>query len=782
MHDYTDKHNEEYGDMLIKRRRYTVTTIETTDGTVIAVPGAGARIGDGSGPQDFMDDFHPFVLDFQRRTYNKNLAATLPYNEEVKRDLSLCTYVDDIGKKIIITTGNEHEELKHTNKVLDEILIPAGYQQNGSKAAVVPTCKNRMATKKLSKNNKTVVKEAKYLGGLFTFNGSAASEVRVRIKAMDKAWYSMYKFWFGRHPAKVRRMIFLMHVVGAGISGLESYIITDTDLKKLNKYVAKKLRAMWVDEQYKKHGKDYEIPRPISATMLWKWFKIAPLDHELRIRRLRWLQQVYVNQENHTQFIAAIWGSLPGDEPTFDEEGRIASTANSFARIFDEDMQFILNIEAGADWLGHWKGDYRKIFQNGGEQKYITEAFASIDMKELRAWYLYSWTAVDNMSTDKTATDAEFVWECNLDGCAKQFTTKKGLLAHQRKTHGVRTVIAQCVNTNECPYCLSTFADRATATQHTIRAVQSGRCYTDFSLLEYEAEDPGVVCPICHFVAISALERRRHIVEHHLPPPPDLVLQGDEQLQETSRYTRRRPLSSLSTFGGGRRRRRRSSTTGGTEAPHRQGGQDDGWYRVGQGGGQGQGKGKGKVGGEAEEAPAQHAVDHQAVVDVEHDGKGNNECRFRRLPNPNRQRTGQVHEGGGPQVLGHGETVEGRGQEHEGPWAAIHARLRSDATGTGELNRVFSGSDRLAELLRRHGHEHQVVAASEGMQADEGVRQEDGEVVHSYAGESHTGHGQPSTYRAPGHPKGRPGTDGRHGKNHPKDGRGKGRGSHGRGL
>eukprot|EP00974_Lingulodinium_polyedra_P086179 8345583-Lingulodinium_polyedra.AAC.1 len=53
------------------------------------------------------------------------------------------------------------------------------------------------------------------------------------------------------------------------------------------------------------------------------------------------------------------------------------------------------------------------------------------------------------------------------------------MLSHVRKKHGFSHLPSMLVITNQCPWCMSTFASAAGARAHVRRAVQSGRCLAD---------------------------------------------------------------------------------------------------------------------------------------------------------------------------------------------------------------------------------------------------------------------------------------------------------------
>ena len=76
-----------------------------------------------------------------------------------------------------------------------------------------------------------------------------------------------------------------------------------------------------------------------NAAVMTHW-RVAPSHIELRLRRLRWLQDMIRQPEAHAQVIAAIWGRLPDEHhDTIDASGRPTEKANPYAKLLDEDME-----------------------------------------------------------------------------------------------------------------------------------------------------------------------------------------------------------------------------------------------------------------------------------------------------------------------------------------------------------------------------------------------------------------------------------------------------------
>ena len=57
---------------------------------------------------------------------------------------------------------------------------------------------------------------------------------------------------------------------------------------------------------------------------VWKYWRLAPTEAELRVRRLRLIREFIVDIETHQQIVAALFGDIAvlGAGPVMDNAGR----------------------------------------------------------------------------------------------------------------------------------------------------------------------------------------------------------------------------------------------------------------------------------------------------------------------------------------------------------------------------------------------------------------------------------------------------------------------------
>lgn len=103
-------------------------------------------------------------------------------------------------------------------------------------------------------------------------------------------------------PRALRRVLILSLLQSTAISGLEAYVMTRTEAKRLDKQMLKYMRAMMdgksiveVEGVRRQHMNDY----------VFKYWRICPVAQELRMRRLRRYRQWAMEPGRYVQVLAA---------------------------------------------------------------------------------------------------------------------------------------------------------------------------------------------------------------------------------------------------------------------------------------------------------------------------------------------------------------------------------------------------------------------------------------------------------------------------------------------
>ena len=82
----------------------------------------------------------------------------------------------------------------------------------------------------------------------------------------------MGKFWHSTAPWKVKRMMFMIKIFSAAISGLESYCLKSEDVQTLDKKLTGLLRSMMKGNACRIGGDKYKA---LPSKSVWKYWKLA---------------------------------------------------------------------------------------------------------------------------------------------------------------------------------------------------------------------------------------------------------------------------------------------------------------------------------------------------------------------------------------------------------------------------------------------------------------------------------------------------------------------------
>eukprot|EP00959_Pyramimonas_sp_CCMP1952_P041737 872841-Pyramimonas_sp.AAC.1 len=140
-------------------------------------------------------------------------------------------------------TATAAAAILNSNAILDDKLAQYGYSQNKNTEEIVGGLRTRKEHRSLAAHMPgRVLRAMQYTGGHFHHGGSSAIEIDRRVQNMKKAWAIMGKFWHRRAPWRLKRSISINRIVGAAASGMESYLIKDTELRRLDTTIVNYLR------------------------------------------------------------------------------------------------------------------------------------------------------------------------------------------------------------------------------------------------------------------------------------------------------------------------------------------------------------------------------------------------------------------------------------------------------------------------------------------------------------------------------------------------------------
>eukprot|EP00959_Pyramimonas_sp_CCMP1952_P162112 3389479-Pyramimonas_sp.AAC.1 len=143
--------------------------------------------------------------------------------------------------------------------------------------------------------------------------------------------------------------------MNASLSAVEAFLPSKRQCDALDGAVAALARIAMRGRActWKEHG---EVRSLTNVEVLAHW-KIARAEVELRVRRLRWLQQAAADRNNNVQLFAAIFGTISGQAfSTLGDDDSISASANPWAK----------RVQAAVDELIHVSEEAQALKEEAG--------------------------------------------------------------------------------------------------------------------------------------------------------------------------------------------------------------------------------------------------------------------------------------------------------------------------------------------------------------------------------------------------------------------------------
>jgi hypothetical protein len=445
----------------------------------------------------------------------------------------MCSFVDDL-RKLHLTEPIATEAtqvIDNSNNTLDTTLQPYGFAQNLDKQVHLPSLKNHAENRKVTVTceHGKVADHARYLGRQQSARNSNVPERKNRLRATTVAWIAMGQFWFTpRLPRKARRLVFIAHIQGTILSGMEASVLYAIDYAAFDTKIIGYLRAMLRGDatQWTEAGH----PHTSTNTQIFLRWKITPCALQLQTRRLRWYQDMVKYPFAHAQAIAALFGQCKFElEPTLLEDGTLDyDNAHPWAIQFINDILSLTRIECGYIFLTDiWPSrSIRQLFNDPD----VSEAFTIIDIHELHAHYFHE--ALHNphyqpplpLQSLDSHEISDFQQTCELrisngNICGRVFDSLQKLNVHQAKSlggqHGVIHAGTRLCTSNQCAFCMVIYSDQRTCRNHMITAINNGACPENRTHSSHTLQAPkSNVCPICSIEHDRYEDLQRHIRQH----------------------------------------------------------------------------------------------------------------------------------------------------------------------------------------------------------------------------------------------------------------------------
>ena len=258
-----------------------------------------------------------------------------------------------MGISTFVATEAFIEQANEINNERDQTLEQGGLARNRTKQDVAICFKNWKGNRRTQRSAPDhreqlgrVLPQIKHLGAMFDPTGANGCERRCRAQAIKAGWAQFRGIWSSRIPARLKRLSFIIKVQSAGITGMETFLMAKIDYQALDTPMTKYLRAMLKGKAY-----DEANRKAMTNVDVWRFWKLCPSELELRVRRLKWYQDMVENMNSHGQVITALFGHPKFEHgirhPTLDEQGYLSEEANSFAKRFINDLNTLRKLQVG---------------------------------------------------------------------------------------------------------------------------------------------------------------------------------------------------------------------------------------------------------------------------------------------------------------------------------------------------------------------------------------------------------------------------------------------------
>jgi len=403
-----------------------------------------------------------------------------------------------------------YDTITHANQTFDGALHEAGMAQNTEKQIQLPSIQSHIENRRFFEICKIGKAQdfGRYLGRQQSARNSNVPERQARLRAATVAWISLGDFWFAKGvPARTKRLVFTAHVQGAIVSAGESCLWGAGDYTAFDTKTVGYLRALMrgTATKWTQQG-----PQKLTNTQVYHRWRLVPCNLLLRMRRIKWYQDMLLNQDAHSQTVAALFGRCRFEQHnTLNDDGTINHEhANPWAIQFNNDICSLCCIDVGDDFLTNiWPT--RSIPQLFTDPA-IRDAFCYINTNELRSHFLHHaardphhrpYMPEQHNQDDVDRNVGEY--SCNLkngDGtvCDRTFPSLQQLKVHQVRLiggqHGVTQLAAQVTTSNQCPFCMTVLACIITCRTHVRRALLNKCCPDDATHTIHALVTPDAIC------------------------------------------------------------------------------------------------------------------------------------------------------------------------------------------------------------------------------------------------------------------------------------------------
>ena len=515
--------------------------------------------------------FQPAIDEFARLEQENEYAHVMQVQapDGVVCDVSLNVFADDTQKAHAVPEEESFslvEIVKQSTHNLDVSLKSINISQNLSKRELIPyivgpqkrACQNHFVFSKPF--DARVVFSARYLGCRLSASGNNVIEREFRIKAMNRGYAEMGRFWSDCVVYKHVRSVFVAKVYSASTSGLTSFVWKRSDSNVVEQrlcYLLRRAARNFVLQEF-----DEQYVSLSNREMLHK-FRLATHFDAVRVARLRMYQAWALHPADFRQPIACLFGVWCSSDitdfcPVSFERTKLLHQCSPYVQQFVSDMSDLQYVNGGDKLLARLEGRFPALFCAKTEYLELVQMFCSLDVAELKVrtlsavisppsvrsnvlrtgmtdMHVYKFFRLSHAeytqdtgksvktkhvspleTMSKMITETELVCPVSVDRlrCNRSFATSSALASHMRLVHGGRNIVSSAVVRNVCIFCYTVFRTVRDARQHAVRAYQRGVCRVDQAKFPHIAMKRPTKCPLCFQSAQTDNEFDQHILTH----------------------------------------------------------------------------------------------------------------------------------------------------------------------------------------------------------------------------------------------------------------------------
>ena len=191
-------------------------------------------------------------------------------------------------------------------------------------------------------------------------------------------WNILSRLWSSKAPWSIKRMAYQIYIQSAALSGLQSNVLGQVHYDKIDVVQKGMLRSMLCGRASGKGELGY---KSWSTGDLQRYWRVAGIKLELRVRRIQWWQSLAREPLNNMQVVAALISDteLEKDQrnfqPTLNEEGRPSVHSNPRSRQMHQDFTMLAAFPSDDTFQFHakWGGSLFEIFEETEANRAFTQ-------------------------------------------------------------------------------------------------------------------------------------------------------------------------------------------------------------------------------------------------------------------------------------------------------------------------------------------------------------------------------------------------------------------------